>query len=69
MLISESTGPSASVTRRKNKEKKHQSDLQKLQIYNNKKAEEQQSKDMTRIARQKALETMGVPVEQQQFGY
>ena len=30
-------------------------------------AEEQQSKDM--IARQKALEKMGVPVEQQQFGY
>ena len=70
---SNAAGASKKVSRpsRKNKEKKHQSerlsDLQKLQIYNNKKAEEQQSKYMS--ARQKALEKMGVPVEQQQFGY
>jgi len=31
------------------------------------KAEEQQSKDM--MARQAALETMGMPVEQQEFGF
>ena len=66
---SNAAGASKKVSRpsRKNKDKKHQSDLQRLQIYNNKKAEEQQSKDM--MARQKALEKMGVPVEQQQFGY
>ncbi len=51
----------------KSKEKKLQSDLQKLQTYNNKKAKEQQSKYM--MARQAALEKMGVPVEQQLFGY
>ena len=41
-------GASKKVNRlsHKNKEQKHKSDLQKLQIYNNKKAEEQQSKDM-----------------------
>ena len=66
---SNASGASKKISRpsRKNKEKKHQSDLQRLQTYNNKKAEEQQSKDM--IAGQKALEKMGVPVEQQQFGY
>ena len=66
---SNAAGASKKVSRpsRKNKEKKHQSELQRLQTYNNKKAEEQQSKDM--IARQKALEKMDVPVEQQQFGY
>ena len=66
---SNAAGASKKVNRpsRKYKEKKHQSDLQKLQIYNNKKAEEQQSMDM--IALQKALEKMGVPVEQQQFCY
>ena len=49
------------------KEKKHESQFQKFSAYSNRKAEEQQSKDM--MARQKALEKMGVPVEQQQFGY
>jgi hypothetical protein len=62
-------GASKKVKRpsRKIKEKKLQSDLQKLQTYNNKKAEEQQTQDM--MARQAALEKMGVPVEQQLFGY
>ena len=68
---SNAAGASKKVSRpsRKNKEKKHQSELQRLQTYNNKKAEEQQSKDMIAGHWQKALEKMGVPVEQQQFGY
>ena len=49
------------------REKKRHSDLQKLQRFNNKKAEEQQAKDM--MARQAALEKMGMPVEQQEFGF
>ena len=52
------------------KEKKRHYDLQKNQNpqrFNNKKAEEQQAKDM--MARQAALEKMGMPVEQQEFGF
>ena len=49
------------------KEKKRHSNLQKLQRFNNKNAEEQQAKDM--MARQAALEKMGMPVEQQEFGF
>ena len=49
------------------KEKKRESHFQKFSAYNNRKAEEQQSKDM--MARQAALETMGMPVEQQEFGF
>ena len=41
------------------KEKKRHSNLQKLQKFNNKKAEKQQAKDM--MARQAALEKMGMP--------
>ena len=48
------------------KEKKRHSDLQKLQRFNNKNTEEQQAKD--KMARQAALEKMGMPVEQQEFG-
>ena len=49
------------------KEKKRHYDLQKPQRFNNKNAEEQQAKDM--MARQAALEKMGMPVEQQEFGF
>ena len=49
------------------KEKKRHYDLQKPKRFNNKKAEEQQAKDM--MARQAALEKMGMPVEQQEFGF
>ena len=41
------------------KEKKHESHFQKFSAYNNRKAEEQQSKDM--MARQAALDAMGMP--------
>ena len=47
------------------KEKKRESHFLKYAAYNNMKAEEQQTKDM--MARQAALETMGMPVEQQEF--
>ena len=47
------------------KEKKHES--QKFSAYSNRKAEEQQSKDM--MARQAELDAMGMPVEQQEFGF
>jgi len=49
------------------KEKKHKSHFQMFSAYNNRKAEEQQYKDM--MARQAALDTMGMPVEQQEFGF
>ena len=49
------------------KEKKRESHFQKFSAYNNRKAEEQQSKDM--MARQAALDAMGMPVEQQEFGF
>jgi len=51
----------------KRKEKKRESNLLKYAAYNNMKAEKQQSKDM--MARQAALEAMGLPVEQQEFGF
>ena len=51
------------------KEKKRETHFQKFSAYNNslRKAEEQQSKDM--MARQAALDAMGMPVEQQEFGF
>ena len=49
------------------KEKKHESQFQKFSAYSNRKAEEQQSKDM--MTRQAALDAMGMPVEQQEFGF
>ena len=49
------------------KEKKHESQFQKFSAYSNRKAEEQQSKDM--MARQAELDAMGMPVEQQEFGF
>ena len=51
----------------KMKETKRHSDLQRIQMFNNKKAEQQQSKDFA--ARQAALDKMGLPAEQQQFSY
>ena len=49
------------------REETYESHLQKFSGYNNRKAVEQQSKEM--IARQAALDAMGMPVEQQEFGF
>jgi NAD-dependent DNA ligase len=51
----------------KRKEKQRELHSQKFAKYQIKKAEEQQAKDT--MARQAALEKMGMPVEQQNFGY
>ena len=48
-------------------EKKHELRFQMVTAYNIRKAEEQQCKDM--MVRQAALEAMGMPVEQQEFGF
>jgi len=54
-------------TKPKRKEKQRELHSQKFAKYQIKKAEEQQAKDT--MARQAALEKMGMPVEQQNFGY
>ena len=51
----------------KRKEKQRELHSQKFAKYQIKKAEEQQAKDT--MARQAALEKMGMPVEQQEFGF